>query len=357
MSGGVDSSVCAHLLKQQGHEVIGVRFALWVDPTAPAKAQILPSKCCTTESIIRANTVAKNLGFPLHVVDLSKEFKKRVVDAYLDAQRKGLTPNPCVVCNRIIKFSHLAKLAKKFGCDRVATGHYARTDIKCMPDGTERIRLLEATDKTKDQSYYLHGLTQTQLKLALFPLGTFTKKNVFTLARAFGVPLSEHYLQSQDLCFFPEKTPQAFLKRHLKEARTPGPIVNRSGTVLGSHEGLPLYTIGQRRGLRIGGQKIPLEVVRKEPRFNRLVLAPKGEEMALTLALTHMRFVSWKPEDGKKTPFACRTRSLSQKIKGTLMLTGTKGLFRFSKPQPLQTPGQSLVLYKGEEVIGGGIIR
>ncbi|MFA5799818.1 MAG: tRNA 2-thiouridine(34) synthase MnmA [Candidatus Peribacteraceae bacterium] len=356
MSGGVDSSVAAHLLTRKGHEVVGVRFALWNDPKAPAFAKILPSKCCTTENIHRANAVAKQLKFPLHRVNLTKEFKKCVVDAYLDAHRRGFTPNPCVECNRIIKFDHLLRLAKKYGCEKVATGHYARIARKRLLGGTERSSLLEAKDRGKDQSYYLYELEQRHLRAALFPLGTLTKRKVLSLAKTFHVPLPDRYIQSQDLCFFPEKTPHEFLKRHLKRAMKPGNIVRRDGKILGKHEGLPLYTIGQRRGLRVGGQRIPLEVVAKDTKGNRLIVAQKGEETMTTVALIDMRFTSLRPKEGVPVRFECRTRSLSQKKAGTLTLRGEKALFRFAVPQPLQTPGQSLVLYRGEEVVGGGVI-
>jgi tRNA-specific 2-thiouridylase len=357
MSGGVDSSTAAHLLAAQGHEVIGVRFALWSDPLAPPLSKLLPSKCCTVQSISRANQVAKKLAIPLHVVDLTDEFKRKVVDKYLSAHRKGLTPNPCVGCNRRIKFDQLLKLATKYGCQKVATGHYARIEVERLPDGKDIFLLMEAADSGKDQSYYLHGLRQKHLRKIIFPLGAMKKSTVMDVARDFGVPLPDDYQQSQDLCFFPEKTPEEFLKRHLKREIKPGEIILRNGQILGRHEGLPLYTIGQRRGLKIGGLRIPLEVVAKNMRHNRLIVAPKGQETVSEVRLTEMRFVSWRPEKNKAIPFDCRTRSLSKKRSGKLTFKGKTAVFHFSEPQPLPTAGQSLVLYRGEEVVGGGVIE
>lgn len=354
MSGGIDSSVVAHLLSEQGHTVIGVRFSLWSDPLAPALAQVLPSKCCTTQNISRALNVAKKLKIPLHVIDLEKEFKEFVVDPYLKAHEEGLTPNPCIGCNRTIKFGKLLQFMKEMKCEKLATGHYARVAYEGLADGTKHMLLLEAIDRSKDQSYYLYGLTQEQLSSVLFPLGAMRKSEVYGLAEYFGIPLPDRYRESQDLCFFPEKTPQEFLKRHLRSALKPGSIVRRDGTVVGVHEGLPLYTVGQRRGLKIGGLKIPLEVVGKNIKANELIVAPQGESSCNSVALTDLRFISWQPKNGDA--FECRTRSLSARNKGTLRLNGAMAMFEFESAAPIQPPGQSLVLYRGEEVVGGGIM-
>ncbi|TSC58992.1 MAG: tRNA-specific 2-thiouridylase [Candidatus Peregrinibacteria bacterium Greene0416_19] len=353
MSGGIDSSVVAHLLKQQGHELVGVRFTLWSDPLAPALAEILPSKCCNAQTAARSHAVAKALGIPLHIIDLQNEFKTNVVDPFLDGYRKGLTPNPCIGCNRTIKFGKLTELMRELGCERLATGHYARVARERLTDESERMLLLEAVDAAKDQSYYLYGLTQEQLSKALFPLGTLTKRDVFSLAREFGVPFDEQYRESQDLCFFPEKTPERFLRRHL--VLEPGKIVRRDGVVVGTHEGLPLYTIGQRRGLGIGGLRIPLEVVAKETATNRLIVAEKGSENTREIRVKELRWISWKPERADAA-FEARTRSLSARHRGILRYDGDRGTFSVQAPLPPQAPGQSLVLYRGEEIVGGGVI-
>lgn len=357
LSGGIDSSVVAHMLKEQGHELIGVRFTLWSDPLAPSVAQILPSKCCNAQTAARTLYVAKSLDIPFHVVDLEKEFKEHVVDPFLDGFRAGITPNPCIRCNRNIKFGRLQELMKEFGCERMATGHYARVATETMPDGSERRLLLEAVDARKDQSYYLYGLTQEQLGHVLFPLGGMQKSDVYALAEHYGVPFDEEYRESQDLCFFPEKHPEEFLKRYLADAIRPGNIVRRDGTVVGTHKGLPLYTVGQRKGLGIGGLKIPLEVVEKRAADNELIVAEQGSEQSMEIRLSDLRFVSWEPEEGTPVPFDCRIRSLSQRLSGSLIRTGSEAVFRFQTPQPHAAPGQSLVLYRGEEVVGGGVMQ
>lgn len=356
LSGGIDSSVVAHLLAAQGHELVGVRFTLWTDPLAPALAEILPSKCCNAQTAARARTVATQLGIPLRVVDLQDEFKRAVVDPFLESHRRGLTPNPCIGCNREIKFGRLLEIMREEDCDRLATGHYARVATERIGDGTTRCVLLEAVDRAKDQSYYLYGLTQEQLRSALFPLGAMRKREVYALAERFGVPFDAFYRESQDLCFFPEKSPQAFLKRHLREALQPGPIVRRDGVVVGTHAGLPLYTVGQRRGLKVGGLAIPLEVVAKDTERNHLIVAPKGSERVPHLRVTGLRWISWKPAEGESAPFDCRTRSLAARASGSLSYRGDSGTFALDAALPPQSPGQSLVLYRGEEVVGGGVI-
>ncbi len=357
MSGGVDSSVVAHLLKEQGHELVGVRFTLWSDPLAPALAQVLPSKCCNAQTAHRAAQTAKDLGIPLHIVDLEQEFKHNVVDPFLAGYRNGFSPNPCIGCNRTIKFGKLLELMKELGCDKLATGHYARTACEHVSDGSERFVLLEATDGMKDQSYYLYGLTQEQLKHCVFPLGGMRKTEVFALARHYGVPLPDMYKESQDLCFFPEKTPQEFLKRHLRADLKPGLIVRRNGAVVGQHAGIALYTVGQRRGLNVGGLRVPLEVVAKDAGTNTLIVADKGQELTHVVELTDMRFVTWTPENSDGQPFECRVRSLSPRLSGSLTMSGSEATFRFDIPTGPQAPGQSLVLYRGNEVVGGGVIR
>lgn len=347
----------AHLLAEQGHDLVGVRFTLWSDPLAPAVATVLPTKCCNAQTAARAAATAKTLGIPLHIVDLENEFKENVVDPFLEGYRKGLTPNPCIRCNRTIKFGKLLALADQLGCDKLATGHYARVARERLPDGSERMLLLEAVDQPKDQSYYLYGLSQQQLGRVIFPLGTMQKRDVYTLAARYGVPFDDDtYRESQDLCFFPEKEPKEFLKRHLRDALRPGKIVRRDGTVVGAHEGLPLYTIGQRRGLKIGGLKVPLEVVAKDPAKNQLIVAERGTDAISEVALQDMRFISWVPPESEPTPFECRVRSLSPRLRGHLTHKNGKGYFRFAVPQSPIAPGQSLVLYRGEEVVGGGVM-
>lgn len=358
LSGGIDSSTVAHLLKKEGHELVGVRFTLWSDPLAPAMAQVLPSKCCNAQTAMRAKATADALGIPYHIVDLEKEFYDHVVDPFLKGFAEGRTPNPCIGCNRSIKFGRLLELADELGCERIATGHYARVAKEELSDGTSRNLLLEALDSTKDQSYYMYGLTQRQLSRVMFPLGAMRKQDVFALAQSFCVPYDDvSYQESMDLCFFPERTPEAFLKRHLAQAMKPGNIVRRDGTVVGTHEGLPLYTVGQRRGLGVGGLKISLEVVEKRVETNELVVVDKETEMMRAVELSDVRWVSWQPPEGEETAFECRVRSLSPRLKGTVLTDGRTARFTFETPIPPLAPGQSLVLYRDEEIVGGGVME
>ena len=287
---------------------------------------------------------------------MEEVFKKEVVDPFLDAYRRGETPNPCIGCNRTVKFGELLRLANEWGCDKLATGHYARTAEETVEDGTTRTLLLEAVDPKKDQSYYLHGLSQEQLRRVLFPLGEMEKNEVFALAKEFGVPFDESYRESQDLCFFPERDPKPFLSRHIPDALRSGPIVRTDGTVVGTHTGLPLYTVGQRRGLGIGGLSIPLQVVAKRTDSNALIVDEQGAHSTRTVTVSDVHWISWSPPEGDSQPFECRTRSLSIRYPGTFVRRGSGGTFTFDTPLPLQTPGQSLVLYRGEEVVGGGVI-
>ena len=255
-----------------------------------------------------------------------------------------------------MKFGRLLELARELGCDKLETGHYARTALERLADGGERTILLEAEDGAKDQSYYLYGLTQEQLSSVLFPLGSMRKDDVYGLAAAFGVPFDRHYRESQDLCFFPEKTPQAFLKRHLGDSLRPGDIVRRDGRVVGTHQGIGLYTVGQRRGLGIGGLRIPLEVVAKDAESNRLIVEERGVERVRSVRLHDVRWISWSPNRSEEVEFDCRLRSLSARLPGRYREDPDGSIFTFHDPQPPQAAGQSLVFYRGAEVMGGGVM-
>ncbi|MBU0766387.1 tRNA 2-thiouridine(34) synthase MnmA [Patescibacteria group bacterium] len=356
MSGGIDSSVIAYLLKEQGHDLVGVRFTLWTDPLAPAEAQLLSNKCCDAQTGARAKYISKDLDFPLHTIDLSETFKREVVDYYLEGCKRGVTPNPCIQCNKHIRFKALLDLMEDFECEKLATGHYARIALEKIADGTQRHLLLEAVDYTKDQSYFLYGLKQEELARALFPLGTLLKDDVYALAKHYKIPLDdETYRESQNLCFFPEKTPTEFLKRHLGNFLKTGKIVHRDGTVVGTHEGLSLYTIGQRR-IGVGGLERPLEVVEKNPESNELIVAYAEEEKMNKIIVQDLHWISLAPSENEPLPFDVRTRSLSERKSGSLTYSGNNGSFQFENSLAPLSPGQSLVFYHGEEVVGGGVI-
>ncbi|MCF7844529.1 MAG: tRNA 2-thiouridine(34) synthase MnmA [Kiritimatiellales bacterium] len=353
MSGGIDSSVIAYLLKEQGHDLVGVRFALWSDPLAPAEAQLLSNKCCDAQTGARAKYIADDLDFPLHNIDLSETFKREVVDYYLDGCKQGVTPNPCIQCNKHIRFKALLDLMDDFECEKLATGHYARIEKESK---TDRYKLLEGIDQTKEQSYFLYGLAQDELARTIFPLGSMLKEDVYELAKKYNIPLDEKtYRESQNLCFFPEKTPKEFLKRYLSKTMKTGKIVKRDGTVIGEHKGLPLYTIGQRR-IGVGGLSETLEVVDKNPESNELIVAQAEGEKLNKIVVQDLHWISQAPPENEEIPFDARTRSLSKKEGGKFKYKGNTGTFVFKEPRDPLSPGQSLVLYKGEEVIGGGIM-
>jgi len=353
LSGGVDSSVTAHLLREQGHDLVGVMMQLWMDPLAPDVRTRLPNKCCSIEHIARARAVCQTLGIPFYVLNLEAEFKRAVIDPFLSDYASGNTPNPCISCNRFIKFGALLDYAKKLECDALATGHYVRVAREHNTDGTDRLLLLQAVDEEKDQSYFLYTLTQDQLQRVLFPLGGMYKKAVYELAKRFDIDIPDWYAESQDLCFYPEREPKAFLKRYLDVKK--GDIRTEAGEKVGTHEGLPFYTIGQRKGLGIGGLRVPLHVTRKEPQTNTLYVATAGSDARSSLTATACNWIAWQPSTEKQR-FAARISSLGHKHDGTACVANGELQFTFDTPVRGVAPGQSIVLYRQEEVIGGGII-
>ena len=350
MSGGVDSSVVAHLLQQEGHDLVGVRLRLWIDPDAPAVAQILPSKCCNPQTIHRANTVAQQLGFSLHHIDIQDEFKDKIDDQFLSEYEEGRTPNTCVLCNRIIKFAKLLELADELDCDKIATGHYARIEEH---DGI--YSLMEGADKSKSQSYFLYSLSQETLSRTLFPLGEMSKKDVVALGRSLNIPLPSKYEESQDVCFYPEKEPEAFLKRHIKNIRT-GDIRDQQDKKVGTHKGLPFYTIGQRKGLNIGGLAIPLHVTEKDKDTNTIFVAPSGADFESTVTASDIRLIHNTTEEVQGKKCMARVCSQGKKHTGTLHIDAEKLTFTLDAPIRGIAPGQAIVLYDGDEVLGGGTI-
>lgn len=323
---------------------------LWTDPLAPEVKRAIPTKCCSVEHIARARSVCKTLDIPFYALNLEEEFKKEVVDPFLEEYAKGNTPNPCIHCNRSIKFGTLIDKMKEFSCEKIATGHYAR-----IAQENDRYFIREATDQKKDQSYYLYGLAQEQLQHILFPLGEKEKSEVFDLAKHYSVPLYDSYRESQDLCFFPEREPRAFLKRYLPPTE-PGPIKTLDGKTVGSHDGLPFYTIGQRRGLGIGGLKIPLHVVSKEQKSNTIFVAEDGADLQSELQANMCVWHADVPQGSAEESFTARVHSLGQKTPGTLTRKGVTLHFRFKKGIRGIAPGQSIVLYRKDIVVGGGVI-
>ncbi len=336
MSGGVDSSVAAALLCAGGFDVTGVFMKFWKD------GQAGKNRCCSAESEKLARLTAKKIGIPFYVVNAEKEFKKKVVDYFLNEYKKGRTPNPCVVCNKEIKFGFLLEKAFSLGADYIATGHYAN-----IKDG----RLLKGKDKQKDQSYFLCQLDQKQISRILFPVGNYTKPQVRALAKKFGLP-SAKTEESQEICFVQHAT-NDFLKKYLKTK--PGKITDKAGKILGRHNGLWFYTIGQRRGL--GVNQGPYFVVSKDFKKNILAVS-KNKKDLLSREFTAEK-VNWVFGREPKTPAKAEVKiRYRHKPAKAVIAKIQKGKYKisFEKPQLAVTPGQSAVFYRGKELLGGGAI-
>ena len=346
MSGGVDSSVAAALLKRAGFDVVGVFMKFWIDPSQDG-LQGLWNRCCSPEAEKRAREVASCLSIPFYVYRFEKEFKKRIVDYFLKEYRKNRTPNPCVVCNKEIKFGLLLEKALKLEADYVATGHYAR-----VKKNQEGIRLLRGKDKNKDQSYFLWQLNQKQLKHILFPVGNYTKTEVKRLAKKFRLPISS-VPESQEICFI-QTTINDFLKKYLKSKA--GKIIDTEGKSIGKHEGLHFYTIGQRKGIKLAGG--PFYVMDKNLDENFLVVTKNEKDLYKKELVA--KNINWILGKAPKLPLKAKAKIRYRHEASSVTIEGkskTKSCkLIFNKPQRAITLGQSAVFFKGQEVLGGGII-
>lgn len=356
MSGGIDSSVAALLLKKQGFDVLGVFMRFWAEKDHLIGAW---NRCCSPEAEKRARWVASYLGLPFYVLDFEKEFKKKIVDYFLREYKKGLTPNPCVFCNRDIKFGLLLKKARALGADFVATGHYARKlkakneKLKTTIKNPKLIyKLLTAKDKNKDQSYFLWMLNQEQLERVLFPIGDYTKLEVRKLAEKFKLPISTAP-ESMEVCFI-QTTINDFLSRHLKSK--PGKIVDPQGKVLGRHQGLWFYTPGQRKGIGLPGG--PFWVLAKDLKRNLLIVTQNEKDLFKKELVC--KDLNWISEKKPKLPLKIKAKiRYRQKLAPATIYQFKAKTYQliFEKPQRAITPGQSVVFYRGEELLGGAIIK
>jgi tRNA-uridine 2-sulfurtransferase len=346
LSGGVDSAVAAALLVEQGYDVTGVMLKLWAERGA-GKCQI--NRCCTPASVVRAQEVATQLGIPFRLIDVQDEFREAVVDYFIAEYAAGRTPCPCVPCNQTIRFGLLLDLALRSGAQFLATGHYARIQWN-----GERYTLLRGVDRTKDQSYFLHILGQHQLAHLRFPLGEMTKAEVREAARHRNLPVAEEP-ESQDLCFLGDGDYRRFLAERVPEFFMPGPIRNARGHVLGEHQGLPAYTIGQRGGLNVTAAE-PLYVLEILAEENALIVGTSEELERGTCCVEAVRYVTG---DTPGAPFRANVqiRSQAPAIPATVTpLSEARAQVSFDLPQRAVTPGQFLVIYNGAEVLGGGVM-
>ena len=345
MSGGVDSSVAAALLVEQGYEVIGLMLRLWAEPGGAA------NRCCTPDAIGDAQYIADELGIPFYVRDYKEIFKQIIVDPFINDYANGLTPNPCLTCNRVIRFELLLQEALALGGQYLATGHYARV----QQNEAGQYELWQGLDPDKDQSYVLHTLTQENLPHVLFPLGEYTKEAVRDLAVRYQLPVFNKP-DSQDLCFLGDGSYRQFLERQAPHILQPGKIVNSRGEILGEHQGLPAYTIGQRRGLGIAAPQ-PHYVIRLDSAHNQLVVGPREELGRDDLTAYNVNYISGQPFE-TPTRVEAKIRYKSRPATATVTpLPGHRLRAKFDAPLPDITPGQGFVFFRGAQVLGGGVIE
>jgi tRNA-specific 2-thiouridylase len=345
MSGGVDSSVAAALLKAQGYEVVGIMLKLWSDGES---GRI--NRCCTPADVDTARSIASQLGIPFYLINIADSFKSIVVDYFVEEYTAGRTPNPCLLCNRHIRYELLLNKALGLGAQFLATGHYARVR---QVDG--RYQLLRGVDQQKDQAYVLSVLGQKELAHALWPLGELTKPQVRELAAKFQLPVAEK-VESQDLCFLADGDYRDFLSRHAPEGSIrSGEIRDTSGKVLGEHQGLSFYTIGQRKGIGLAASE-PLYVVALEANDNAVIVGTKNELGRRACTVQHMHYVSGAEPSGVFRASA-KIRYKAREAPVTVRPQGQIAQIEFDEPQRDITPGQGLVLFDGEVVIGQGFIQ
>ncbi len=360
MSGGVDSSSAAALLKEQGHELVGFTMQLWNQRrhiNVDENGDPLPSRCCSLDDVYDARRVAESLGMPFYVLNLEKDFERDVVNPFVESYLNGETPIPCVACNSRLKFASLDKLAQSLDCDKVATGHYARVE---HDEAKDRYRLFRGKNHWKDQTYFLWELTQDQLSRAYFPLGEMMKSEVRDIARDANLYVADKQ-ESQEICFVPDGKYSEFIDRFLDhEDRTDelpsgGEIVNAKGEKIGEHTGIHRYTIGQRRGLGISHEK-PLYVVQIERAKNQIIAGEKDELDSIEFTA---KGVNWVAFDTPKEPVraSVKVRYRHEPAPATIhALDGNRARIVFDEPQSAITPGQATVFYNGEECVGGGWI-
>jgi tRNA-uridine 2-sulfurtransferase len=353
MSGGVDSSVTACLLKERGFDVEGVSFVLW-----EARNRSNPAACCSFDAVEAASVTARHLGIGHTSIDVREEFIEGVIDPFVDQYILGLTPNPCILCNIHIKFPRLLREADRRGAEFIATGHYARVGRNSGPAAGEdpeglNPELRKGVDPAKDQSYVLYGMRPEELRRLLLPLGEYRKQEVRKIAHTMGMAAAERP-ESQEICFIEDNNYHAFIENLLPAAGKPGPVLNTQGQVIGTHKGIYRYTLGQRKGLGIASLE-PRYVTRIDRESNTIVVGPQEDARIREIRVRDLNWLSRPHADHFRA--AVKVRSMMKDRPASVQISDEKAEVIFDEPQWAPAPGQSAVFYDGDTVLGGGIIE
>ena len=346
MSGGVDSSVAAYLTQNAGYDCIGATMKLYANQAEEAE-----SSCCSLDDVEDARSVAHRLGIPFYVFNFSDDFRRQVMDAFVCAYENGLTPNPCIECNRHLKFDRFLRRATELGCEKIVTGHYAQI---VQDSGCGRFLLKKAVDESKDQTYFLYSLTQEQLAHTLFPLGSLTKQEVREIARMQGFINAKKH-DSQDICFVPDGDYLSFMKRYTGKDYPSGHYLDLQGNIVGTHKGAVAYTLGQRKGLGIA-LGAPVYVCDKDMQANTVTVGPNEALFHRALQASDWNWIAI-PE--LTTPIRVKAKARSRMAEQPATVypeDNGAARVKFDEPQRAITPGQAVVLYDGDTVIGGGTI-
>ncbi len=351
MSGGVDSSVTAALLKQDGYQVIGATMQIWPSNNLAEEAHKFGG-CCGFDAVSEAKSVAHRIGIPHYVMNFQNEFAKKVITNFCREYSLGRTPNPCIRCNEHIKFDALLNRAKEMDADFIATGHYARIEHDEVND---RYLLKKGVDRGKDQSYVLYTMSQNQLKHSLMPLGVFVKEKVRQIAREMGLSVADK-AESQEICFIPDSNYPRFLKEYMPEMAKPGPILDREGNTLGEHRGILFYTIGQRKGLGISVEE-PMYVVAIDRGRNAIIVGSKDDVYRDELIAAD---INWIAKQSLKQPLELKAKIRYRHREADAVITPSskrEAHVKFKQPQMAIAPGQAIVFYDKDTVVGGGTIE